>query len=502
MNTPATTPSAARTGLAGVPAVRASGARSAPRHGSAWPLALILLLCMGLLPAAAAGELSKDSQACVNCHDDALRHAKAAQPLVKQTEDGRSLSLHVGAAAYLASAHKDQDCTDCHSALDDKTHGRKAEPLESRRALKQAMQDSCVDCHKKKVKLYQDGIHAALVKAGNDKAPLCADCHDVHTQTSAKNAPAGTAAAHKPPACGNCHEDIAQAQAGDVHGRLHAPGATLANGRKAPGCVDCHASHDVKPPSLGEGPRAACLGCHEDAKAQHADWLPNAGLHFDTVACAACHAPNAARRVNLRLVDAGSGQQLREKAGVPQFVRHIQASTQANTQASAQAGTQAGDQAPMGLDEHALWGLLTCFSADIAKAPGQPLVTVRGKLELQRGLQAHQLAPKGQALKSCDTCHAAGAEAFQSVVISMVAPDGRALRHPVKPEVLGSLEALQSVRGFYALGGTRIRELDWLLLLAVVGSLAGVSGHALLRRLMRPSPTATDHSASPTDRSA
>jgi hypothetical protein len=110
---------------------------------------------------------------------------------------------------------------------------------------------------------------------------------------------------------------------------------------------------------------------------------------------------------------------------------------------------------------------------------------LRGRLEVREGVQAHQLARKADAVRDCDSCHSAGAEPFQSVVISIAGPDGRPLRHGVQKGVLTSLAALQSVRGFYAIGSTRIRLLDWLLVLVVGGSLAGALTHMAIRRLSR-----------------
>jgi len=96
-------------------------------------------------------------------------------------------------------------------------------------------------------------------------------------------------------------------------------------------------------------------------------------------------------------------------------------------------------------------------------------------------VQAHQLAEKSKAIRDCDTCHREGAQAFQSVVLTIAGPDGRPLRHGVNKDVLSSIMATDSVRGFYAIGATRIKLLDVLLLLVVLGSLGGVLGHLTLK---------------------
>ena len=427
--------------------------RVAPRtpHAGFVITAIFLLVLLILFPRpafAADDEFSKESLACLKCHEK--------PDLAKKLEDGKTLSLHVSAKDYQASMHKKQDCTDCHSNLDDKTHGKVKAPMENRRELMAAMQESCRDCHKKKFKQYDDGIHAALIKAGNDKAPLCANCHNAHTQGSVKLL---TPIDQTP--CATCHDKIFEAYRADVHGLER-----IAKGKKAPICADCHQAHDVTAASLGEGIKDTCIGCHKDAVAKHKDWLPNTELHFDAISCPACHAPTAQRRVNLRLVDGSTQKQLREKTGVPQFA--LRASD--------------ADSANLGLDERALMSLLTQFGQD-----GGPngKVMVRGRLEVKSGVQAHQLSEKEKALKDCDTCHKAGAEPFQSVSITIAGADGRPLRHAVQKDVLSSLTALESVRGFYAIGSTRIKLLDWLLLLAVTGSIAGALGHMTVKRLFK-----------------
>jgi Doubled CXXCH motif (Paired_CXXCH_1) len=410
-------------------------------------------LALGLVsaPASAADdELSKDTLACLKCHDK--------PGLLKKTEDGQTLSLSISGKDFIASMHKKQDCTDCHSQLDDKTHGKPGHEtaLKNRRELTQSMQEGCRDCHKKTQKVYDDSLHAALVKDGSDKAPLCADCHNAHTQASAKLA----VAIDKMP-CGSCHDKILAAYKQDVHGLER-----VKKGKEAPGCADCHKSHDVQSATLGGGLKDTCLNCHKEALAQHKDWLPNADRHFEAIACAACHAPAGQRRVNLRLYDAQANQQLREKSGVPKFVQRV----------------QAGGNGGLGLDERALFSLLDQFNADSA-TDGR--IIVRGRLELRDGLQAHQLAEKDKALKECDTCHSAQSEAFQSVVLTIAGADGRPLRTAVQKDVLTSLTALDSMRGFYVLGSTRIKLLDWLLVLAVVATIGGCLAHAVMRRMTR-----------------
>lgn len=410
-------------------------------------LTAVTLSASGSVARAAEGGLGKEDLACLKCHD------KESQP--KTLPNGDVLTLHVSTEDYLESMHKETSCEDCHADIDGKTHGKVKSNLQSRRELSLSMRDSCKTCHKKKFAEYEDSVHAALIKEGSTKAPLCSDCHRPHTLLSVK-LPAPIAAVP----CAKCHEDIFKAYSKDVHGLERA-----AKGKVAPLCYDCHQAHAVKAASLGEGVKDACLACHKDAIALHKDWLPNSGRHLEAISCPACHSPDAQRRVNLRLYDGGGKHQVSEKIGVPKFARLV----------------ETADSKGLGLDERALWSLLKEFNTEGAGST----TTLRGRLEVRTGVEAHQIAPKEKAIRTCNFCHQADSAPFQSVTLTIAGPDGRPLRHGVQKDVLNSLTSLESVRGFYAIGATRIKLLDVLLVLVLLGAISVPLIHMTIKWMFR-----------------
>lgn len=422
--------------------------------GGHWRL-LVVAIAMALLAvpnlgrAGESGELSEEDAACQKCH--------AKPGLTKKLESGEVQLLTISTHDFLASMHKETSCEDCHSDIDEDEHGKTKKAIRSKRAYDRSYLGSCKVCHEKNQAKYDDGLHARMVRAGQDDAPLCTDCHESHTLKSVKD-PAPIEAVP----CKQCHEKVFDAYRHDVHGLLRA-----SKGDKAPICKDCHRTHDIQVAASDTGIRDSCVTCHKDAGAKHKDWLPNATRHFETISCAVCHAPTAKRQVNLRLFDAKSKTRLasNESSGVPTF----------------DLLTWVADDKGTGLDQRAVRALLRDLTDD---HPDKKLV-LHGILEVQEPLDSHRLAKKEDSLRDCKACHAAGSEPFQRVAVSMIGADGRPLRHEVQKDVLNSLLATQSIRGFYAIGSTRIKALDYALVALVLGTLGGVGAHWAIRRATR-----------------
>ena len=387
---------------------------------------------------AADGALSKMVQQCLGCH--------SVKGLEMTLANGDKLPLHVDGEVFAKSVHSRIGCPVCHASTSFENHPPVKRKIAGAREYSLEMNKICQSCHEAIVKQYEGSIHASLFREGNLYAPVCTDCHSPHTVMA--NAAYDTATGAP---CSKCHDPIFKAYAGSVHGQVGL------------GCANCHRAHDVTPASTGDRLKNTCLGCHTDALASHQKWLPNAKLHFDAVACPACHSPKAKRKVDLRLYDRVSGQRVAEKQGVPQFENWARS-----------ADTKGG-----GLDALALHSLLREFNREDNRT------TLRGRLEVSTGIEAHQLAKSARAIQDCTTCHQQGADPFQSVTVSVVGPDGRPVRYGAQPEVLNSIISVDAVSGFYAIGGTRIKLLDWLLALAVLGGIGVPLGHLTVSWLVR-----------------
>jgi hypothetical protein len=386
---------------------------------------------------------------CLKCHSKGLKKALG---------DGEKLSLQVAQIELANSAHKDISCTSCHTAIAGQKHPAKAS-IETRRAFALEQNENCRVCHASKFVQYEGSVHARLVAEGNLAAPVCTDCHSAHAVQSMSVYQPETGLP-----CKKCHESIYDAYAQSVHGKARTEGNVIRpNHIQAPICADCHQAHEVKAVAAGEQLRATCLNCHDDARLAHDQWLPNSELHLSVVSCPACHSPLAQRRIDLELYD--------KVAKVPV----------GQTDDGASGRMSEIEKSEGGLDAVQLWQLVRQSSRD-----GQAVdVTLRGRMKVQTGAEAHQLAVKASAVRDCESCHRKGSTAFENVTVSIASPDGRKTYYPADGEVLSSVVSVDSLGDFYAMGGTRIRLLDGLLILALIGGLAVPVGHVTIGRLLK-----------------
>jgi Cytochrome c554 and c-prime len=384
-----------------------------------------------------AAENDAESAPCLGCHGSA--------GMEKKLENGETLFLYIPADEFSHSVHNGLGCTGCHADIKLDSHPPSEKKISSKRAYAVQSAEVCSNCHQEQFAQWETSTHGALVRNADPAAPVCTGCHLTHSIR-----PAATLATLDTVPCKNCHQAVFEAYAGSVHGLARRSGNAA-----APICSGCHGAHEVNAADLAGGLKNSCLGCHSDALDVHAEWLRNAGLHFDAVSCSACHVPGARRKVDLRLYDS-TGQQVSEQTGVPVLEARIRSE----------------DPQSQGLNAVTLWRLLQTLNRE-----GTGKTVLHGRLEVSSGVEAHKLANKSRAVSDCATCHREGADAFQSVTITIAGPDGRPLRYGASKDVLSSPISIESVGGFYAIGGTRIRLLDFVFALALLGGIAVPAGH-------------------------
>jgi hypothetical protein len=416
----------------------------------------LTLVLLGPGPATAQesdqGSVGNPDAKCVKCHSRGLK---------KKLEDGDTMSLKVDVDAFATSVHQVIGCTGCHRDVAKGKHPSR-EPIASARAYSLKHNQTCSQCHAAKSRAYEDSIHAKLVAAGSEEAPLCSDCHSAHAIQPRQTYQPATG---EP--CSNCHADIFTAYEESVHGHAFVQGNRFRGADvRAPICADCHSAHDISAVAAAGFLVDTCMSCHEEARAAHEQWLPNAPMHLQSVGCAACHSPDAGLRVNLQFWDQAAGAPIGPGEEYAELREEL-------------AGVADGDDQLSSLE---LWRLIR-LSRSLGGSDSN--IVLLGRLEVANGMDAHRLQDSSQATRSCENCHESESRAFDTVTVSITRPDGRRQRFDADSAVLSSVISVDSISGFYAPGGTRIKLLDYLLVLAALGGLAVPVVHIALGKMVR-----------------
>ena len=115
---------------------------------------------------------------------------------------------------------------------------------------------------------YQQSVHGYAVANGSEKAAVCTDCHGTHEILDAKESKSPIFKFNVPMTCGKCHDAISKEFQQSIHG------VAIAKGNwQAPVCTDCHGIHSIKsrndpnsPVSAQNVGQATCARCHEGVR--------------------------------------------------------------------------------------------------------------------------------------------------------------------------------------------------------------------------------------------
>jgi len=115
---------------------------------------------------------------------------------------------------------------------------------------------------------YEQSVHGHAVAAGSEKAAVCTDCHGTHEILDAKDSKSPIFKFNVPLTCGKCHDQISKEFQQSIHGQAIAKANWL-----APVCTDCHGIHSIKahtdpnsPVSAQNVAQVTCARCHEGVR--------------------------------------------------------------------------------------------------------------------------------------------------------------------------------------------------------------------------------------------
>ncbi len=115
---------------------------------------------------------------------------------------------------------------------------------------------------------YQESVHGRAVAAGSEKAAVCTDCHGAHDILAASDPKSSIFKFNVPATCAKCHGPVKEEFTASIHGQAIARGNW-----QAPVCTDCHGIHSIKshldpnsPVSANNLALVTCGRCHEGVR--------------------------------------------------------------------------------------------------------------------------------------------------------------------------------------------------------------------------------------------
>ena len=115
---------------------------------------------------------------------------------------------------------------------------------------------------------YRESVHGRAVATGSTKAAVCTDCHGVHEIRRASDEKSSIFKFNVPFTCGKCHEPVETEFMQSTHGQ-----AITRGNSQAPVCTDCHGIHSIKShldPNSSVAARnlarTTCARCHEGVR--------------------------------------------------------------------------------------------------------------------------------------------------------------------------------------------------------------------------------------------
>ena len=209
---------------------------------------------------------------CGTCHGQKFvmeKSGHSAQPFYAYEE-----SVHGKSIAKEGDASKAAVCTDCHGAHQILSAG---DPKSS--IFKFNVPFTCAKCHDKTREEFMASIHGQAVTRGNWQAPVCTDCHGIHTIKAPTDPTSSVAAlALARTTCARCHESVrlagefgvegrrASTYLASYHGLASKTGSTV-----VANCASCHGIHNILPSSDPKSTinranlAATCGHCHPGA---------------------------------------------------------------------------------------------------------------------------------------------------------------------------------------------------------------------------------------------
>ena len=214
-------------------------------------------------------------QTCGSCHGQKFvmeSSGLSTQPAFsyQQSVHGRAKARGNGNAA---------DCVDCHSSHEVLGANESNSPI-----FKFNIPQTCGKCHGEVAKVFMTSIHGKSIARGNDKSPVCTDCHGIHLIKSHIDPTSSVAAQNiARTTCGQCHGNVQLTREFGISSQrvksyeesYHGLAKRLGSAEAA-NCASCHGVHNILPQNDAQSMihpanlPDTCGTCHPGAGAKFA----------------------------------------------------------------------------------------------------------------------------------------------------------------------------------------------------------------------------------------
>jgi hypothetical protein len=207
---------------------------------------------------------------CSRCHGDPAIIKKGHIAIGNVAAQYRD-SIH-GRAVANSGLLVAANCVSCHGSHDIR---QKSDPVS--RVNRANVPRTCGSCHEGIFTQYAGGVHGAAAARGNDKAPVCADCHSAH---GIQRADVSSWQLDVVRECGTCHVSRIETYRDTFHGQVTSLGFV-----RVATCAACHGAHEILPASNPQSMTSkarvlsTCQRCHPNATPAFAAYDPHADKH-------------------------------------------------------------------------------------------------------------------------------------------------------------------------------------------------------------------------------
>ncbi|MDR3578699.1 MAG: cytochrome b/b6 domain-containing protein [Oryzomonas sp.] len=314
------------------------------------------------------------------------------------------------------------------------------------------LNDECLQCHGKQNISRRGGAHLYIDPVQfadtTHNAVGCTTCHDSVTDRHPYD---GTKPSHA--TCKECHAAVAQEYAQSLHAR----NAT---------CADCHNPHKARGSAYVSGVaiNAVCSRCHilSATVKSHQKWLPQAGLHLDSLPCVTCHTGSKGYYINLFV------EKEDQKGGF--HLATYDELTRLAGENSVSSLIDANGDSRVSLKE------LRRFNIK-SRDDG---LRLRGMMMPEVMTHSYQILDNRW---DCTFCHVSGVQTQQTSFVSFPTKSGAYSRMPVEKGAI--LDVLYGTPDFYMTGATRSLAFSIIGGLIIACGIVIPLGHGFVRFLTR-----------------